>query len=410
MADCCYCSRIHEVDPAYPLRPAEFDVGSDCPRCAQHWRYVCQRCGEANHFHGTFYCPETERLLCHRCAVERTTVLADFWTWEYYFAYRCPLCGGLHPALDYAEFRGQHPYQLDPDQEVERNGLWSKPYLQREPPAPPAVTSPNLLTDADLAASWDAKAEGLDSRYDEEGDPNRKYQSDAVLFRLLGDVSGRRVLDAGCGQGYLSRALARGGAAVVGVENSPRFHELALAYQVEEPLGIVYYRGSISHMPYLEDASFDAIVCNYVLMDVLDCEGAVREFVRVLKPGGVAVIVISHPCFHPPGSGWLRVPPDSLRREERARWMVDRYFSRGIWQEYRGPFDTPFIGFHRTLSDYYGTFQAAGLRVTDLEEPSVTARGEEELPPYYVRHLRRIPYSVAFRLERTSPSPITMHD
>jgi ubiquinone/menaquinone biosynthesis C-methylase UbiE len=197
---------------------------------------------------------------------------------------------------------------------------------------------------------------------------------------------------------------------VVGVENSPRFHELALAYQVEEPLGIVYYRGSISHMPYLEDASFDAIVCNYVLMDVLDYEGAVREFVRVLKPGGVAVIVISHPCFHTPGSGWLHVPPDSLRREERARWMVDRYFSREIWQEYWGPFDTPFIGSHRTLSDYYGTFQAAGLRVTDLEEPSVTARGEEELPPYYVRNLRRIPYSVAFRLERTSPSPTTMHD
>jgi hypothetical protein len=65
-----------------------------------------------------------------------------------------------------------------------------------------------------------------------------------------------------------------------------------------------------------------------------------------------------------------------------------------------GPFGTAFIGFHRTLSDYYRTFQAAGLRVTDLEEPSVTTRGTAELPPYRIRHLKRIPYSVAFRLER----------
>jgi ubiquinone/menaquinone biosynthesis C-methylase UbiE len=157
-------------------------------------------------------------------------------------------------------------------------------------------------------------------------------------------------------------------------------------------------------MPYLDDSSFDAIVSNYVLMDVRDYEGAVAEFARVLKPGGVAVVVISHPCFQTPGSGWLRVPPDSLRREERVRWMVDGYFLRGVWYEHWGPFDTPFISFHRTLSDYYRTFQAAGLRVTDLKEPSVAARGESELAPHQLRHLRRIPFSVAFRLERLGPA------
>jgi hypothetical protein len=52
------------------------------------------------------------------------------------------------------------------------------------------------------------------------------------------------------------------------------------------------------------------------------------------------------------------------------------------------------------LSDYYATFQAAGLRVIDLKEPLVTARGERELAPHDVRHLKRIPYSVAFGLVR----------
>jgi SAM-dependent methyltransferase len=361
---------------------------------------VCGRCGEANHFQGSFFCPNAGLVICYRCALAWDEVVTGFWAWEYYYTFRCPVCDGDHAAMDYAEFLGQHPYQHYPDWEAAREFLWPEPFLPRQAPPQPTVTSPALLTDADVAASWDAKAELWDGRYDREGDPNRKYQSDEVLFRLLGEVDGKRILDAGAGQGYLSRILARRGAMVVGVENSRRFYELALAYQAQQPSEITYHRGSISDMAYLADTSFDAVVCNYVLMDTRDYQRAVDEFARILKPGGTAVVVISHPCFLTPGSGWLRVPPDTQRREERARWMVDRYFHPGVWRMHWGPFDTEFIGFHRTLSEYYHTFQAAGLRVTHLEEPSVTDRGQAELAPHYVRHLRRIPYSVAFRLEK----------
>jgi len=397
---CRYCAQIHEVDGDYPLREAAFDLHSDCPRCARHWRYLCRRCGGANHFHATFFCHEAEQFVCYRCSPDRAETLEQFWVWEYFYVYRCPLCSGTHPGLDYAEFLGEHPYQQRPEWEAARLHLWSEPFLSRRVPPPPLPKPAGQLTDEDVAGSWDAKADLWDTKYDQEGDSNRKYQSDQVLFDLLGEVAGLRVLDAGCGQGYLSRILARRGASVVGVENSRRFYELALGYQAEEPLDIVYHRGSISDMPYLEDASFDAIASNYVLMDTRDYQGAVREFARVLRPGGVALLIFSHPCFHTPGSGWLRQPPDSLRREDRVRWMVDQYFHRGVQQLDWHPFDTPFFLFHRTLSDYYGAFQAAGLRITDLKEPSVTERGERELAPHNVRHLKRIPYSVAFRLVR----------
>lgn len=400
MIECRYCAQIHSADASYPPREAAFDLQSESPRCARHWRYLCQRCNEAHHFHATFHCPEAGQFLCYRCAVERVETVRAFWVWEYHYAYRCPLCKGSHPGLDYAEFLGDHPYLQHPEWEAAGRQLAAGRGRLRRVPPPALVRPPDELTDRDVAASWDAKAELWDSGYDHEGDSNRKYQSDEVLLSLLGDVTGLRILDAGCGQGYLCRILARRGATVVGVENSQRFHELSLAYQAEELLAIVYHRGSISHMPYLEDASFDAIVSNYVLMDTRDYEGAVREFARILRPGGVAVVIISHPCFHTPGSSWLREPPDSLRREDRLCWMVDQYFRRGMQQVYWGPFDTPFVYFHRTLGDYYATFQAAGLRVTDLVEPSVTERGERELAPYYVRHLKRIPYSVAFRLVR----------
>lgn len=401
MNRCYYCKQIQQADPGYIPRPAEFDVGSDCPRCPRHWRYECQRCGKASHCHGTFFCPTEKQFVCHECAAGQSETLTEFWGWTYFFMYRCPLCAEQHPTLDYAEYLGEHPYQIRPDWETTYHGLSHDLTLPRLTFSQPSTIPSDELTDAIVSASWDEKAELWDQHYDQEGDQNRKYQSDEVLLRLLGDLEGKHVLDAGSGQGYLCRILARRGATVVGVENSLRFYHLALRYQSEEPLRITYHHGSISDMPWLHDASFEAIVSNYVLMDLLDYEGAVAEFARVLKPRGVAVVVISHPCFHPPGSTWLRIPPDSLRREERARWMVDNYFQRRAWREHWGPFDTAFIGFHRPLSDYYRLFQSAGLHVTALEEPSVTERGKRELPPHYVRHLLRIPYSVAFRLERS---------
>ena len=71
MSQCRYCALIHEVDASYPLRQAAFDLESDCPRCARHWRYVCQQCGEAHHFHATFFCHEVDQFVCFRCALDR---------------------------------------------------------------------------------------------------------------------------------------------------------------------------------------------------------------------------------------------------------------------------------------------------------------------------------------------------
>jgi 2-polyprenyl-3-methyl-5-hydroxy-6-metoxy-1,4-benzoquinol methylase len=55
--------------------------------------------------------------------------------------------------------------------------------------------------------------------YDDEGDFAKRHLLNPVVLRMLGDLPGRRVLDAGCGQGYLSRLLAARGASVVGVES-----------------------------------------------------------------------------------------------------------------------------------------------------------------------------------------------
>ena len=178
--------------------------------------------------------------------------------------------------------------------------------------------------------SWDAKAEEWAIQVGDEGDMNRRYQSDPVLWRMLGEVSGLTVLDAGCGTGYLAIAMARRGAQVIGVDWSPRM--IAIARERAGALGVeVDLRvDSCSELATVADASVDAIVSNYVLMDLPDLEGAVASFHRVLREGGHAVAVFSHPCFGPPG-GWGRLGDGSAIScavkvfplkvsEERKRW------------------------------------------------------------------------------------------
>lgn len=392
---CYYCDQIHSADSRYVPRNAEFDTGSEAPRCALHWRFICDHCGEPGHFMARFHCPASGQLLCGKSGEMRIEE-GEFWAWQYFSALSCPVCGEEHPSLDYAEYTGTHPWQLTPALEAERKWLSAEKELRRYPVFRFPRVDLNSLQDDDSDANWSANADIWNSYYDERGDSNRRYQSDAVLLDFLGDVSGQYVLDAGSGAGYLSRILAKRGACMVGVENARRFYEIALGYQAQEPLAIEYHHASISHMPFLEDSSFDAAVANYVLMDVRDYRSAIGEIARVIKPGGRFVCAISPT---PPDARPYTPAADSPRREDREGWLEDDYFIERAaytwWADLK-----PLLSFHRPLRDYVKACKEHGLTLVDLDEPEVTEEGVRELPAYRVRELRRRPFSWMLKFEK----------
>jgi len=300
--------------------------------------------------------------------------------------------------LDHAEFEGKHPWQTGPAAAESRRWLSSETTLIRYPPKRLARLPVEALTDADIDASWGANAETWEAGYDARGDTNRKYISDPVLLEFLGDVQGQQILDAGSGAGYLSRLLARRGAKVVAVENSQRFHAIALAHQASDQQDIRLVHSTIASMPFLDDACIDAVVANYVLMDVLDYESAIREIARVLKPGGRFVCTISHNTLD---GHWHLPAPDSPRREDRAGWLDDDYFIRRAGYIQWGKLQ-PFISFHRPLRDYVVVCRAVGLELRDLEEPEISEEGARELSSDYVRSARRTPFSFVLKFIKQS--------
>ena len=110
-----------------------------------------------------------------------------------------------------------------------------------------------------------------------------------LILDLMGELPGRRVLDAGCGDGALACAAASQGAEVTGIDADPAMLAAARSRAAKAGLRATFSEGRLEHLPF-PDASFDAVVAMTVLCFVADAGGAVREMTRVLRPGGRLVI------------------------------------------------------------------------------------------------------------------------
>jgi SAM-dependent methyltransferase len=107
-------------------------------------------------------------------------------------------------------------------------------------------------------------------------------------FHLLGDVSGKRVLDFGCGTGEDAIMLAVRGARVIGIDISPELIELARKRAEVNKVSAEFIVGS-AYETGLPAESVDVVFVHAILHH-LDLERARREVIRVLKPGGTLIV------------------------------------------------------------------------------------------------------------------------
>jgi SAM-dependent methyltransferase len=197
------------------------------------------------------------------------------------------------------------------------------------------------------------------------------------MLDLLGDVSDRVVLDAGCGEGYLARILVARGARVTGIDLSPRLIALARA---RDPVGRIAYQVADLSAPLPElRASFDAVASYMVLNDVEDYQGFAATLAQVLKAGGRAVLGFNNPYAY------------VVRKR-----IASSYFASGTTHACGLSASGIEVSFyHRTLGEYLDAFLAAGLQLTkllDVDHPDIAAvRGThrplpegEELPRFMI--------------------------
>jgi ubiquinone/menaquinone biosynthesis C-methylase UbiE len=198
-----------------------------------------------------------------------------------------------------------------------------------------------------------------------------------TLFDLIGNVEGLHVCDLACGQGVVTRHLAKNGAAVVGVDTSAQLLAIAERYEADEPLGIVYRHDDAQTLATLPDVAFAGVACNMALMDIADVPAVFRAVHRILRPKGWFVFSITHPCFQTPISTWMDRPDGTVWRAIRG------YFAEVFWHSDNSSGVRGQVGaYHRMLSTYVNALVEAGLCLERLCEPQASGHVVGRMPGY----------------------------
>jgi SAM-dependent methyltransferase len=240
---------------------------------------------------------------------------------------------------------------------------------------PPAADSDSVSAYEEMAADYTAELE--------ESPYNALYERPGVIA-LLPEVSGRRVLDVGCGSGPLSEWLEHRGAEVVGFDSSPSMVRAAEARAL--PKASFHVADLGRRLTFLPDSKFDVAVASLVLHYLRDWVPALSELRRVLADDGVLVLSTHHPAR-------------DIELSATGNYLATELL-RDRWEKGGHEYDVSF--WRRPLTEMFAAFDAAGFDVQTLSEPLPLPECEHRHPDAWER-LTTKPGFVFFRLAPRRP-------
>lgn len=166
----------------------------------------------------------------------------------------------------------------------------------------------------------------------------------ARLVAHAGVRSGHRVLDVACGTGVVSVTAARIGARVTGLDLTPELLQRARENAATARVDIEWHEGDAEALPF-PDSTFDAVLSQFGHMFAPRPDVAIREMLRVLKPGGTIAFSTWPPellvgrlfgltgRYMPPPPVEIPPPPlwgePAIVRERLGNAVKDLVFDRG---------------------------------------------------------------------------------
>lgn len=215
------------------------------------------------------------------------------------------------------------------------------------------------MTDQDREAaliwSWMANADAWTRAVREGRIESRRVATDTAIVEAVAALKPGRVLDLGCGEGWLMRALAERGISSVGLDVS-----LELVMAAEETGGGRYRCCSYDELvddPTRAGGPYDAIACNFSLLGA-DLVPLLRALRANLAPGGALVIQTVHPWTAAGDEGYA------------DGWRTETFDAFG------GEFAEPMPWYFRTLQSWVDALRAGGFRLAGLREPVHPGTGQ----------------------------------
>jgi 2-polyprenyl-3-methyl-5-hydroxy-6-metoxy-1,4-benzoquinol methylase len=203
---------------------------------------------------------------------------------------------------------------------------------------------------AQMAHSWNSNAQAWTRLVRNAGIESRRVATDAAIIAAVTARSPRRVLDAGCGEGWLCRALEARGIDVVGIDASASLVASARAASKSE-YHQVSYEELVAQPAPADVEHYDAIVCNFSLLHE-DLEPLLRRFGSMLGSNGALLIQTVHP--------WSARGDDAYA----DAWRTESFAS------FEEEFPEPMPWYYRTVGSWTQLLGRAGFALEQLIEPT----------------------------------------
>jgi SAM-dependent methyltransferase len=179
------------------------------------------------------------------------------------------------------------------------------------------------------------------------------WQVPEAELEVLGDVSGKDVLELGCGAAQWGVLLAQAGARMVGLDNSARQLEHARERMAAAGVDFPLVHSAAEDMPF-PDESFDVVFCDHGALSFADPLVVVPEVARVLRPGGL--LAFSH-----------ATPFSWLCWDEEADSVVDRLVVPAFGM-HRDEESDGSVHFNLMYGDWVRLFRGNGFAIEELIE------------------------------------------
>ena len=249
-----------------------------------------------------------------------------------------------------------------------------------------------------IQAGWDAMSRTYQADSDISLDdihyapfaPGERY------YGLIGDVSGKRVLEMACGGAQNSVALSRWGADVIALDISANQLRHALSVRRETGARFELVAGDMGSPTMFRPGSFDLVLSSFGWEFIPDLSKCVATCAELLKPGGQLVMSTVHPLT---AFDW--------RAQSRVLAVTD-YFNPPVevWDEPATEGREPGLTFFRTIEELVASITGAGLMIDRLLEPCPV---DGERSPYAGRYwadhwdrLKHVPFAVVISARKIS--------
>ena len=186
-----------------------------------------------------------------------------------------------------------------------------------------------------------------------------------TMLGLVGDVSGKRILDLGCGCGeHLKLYLERGAAFVAGIDLSQAMLQQAAKNLAEFRPHFLLEQAPMERLDQLNEGGFDLITSSFAFHYVQDFPALLAKIHDKLAPNGQLVFSQEHPivtCYQ----GGERWEKDAQKRQLAYRLN----FYRDEGERQRNWFKQPFTTYHRTTATIINNLISAGFHIEQMAEP-----------------------------------------